>query len=361
MEENGLVISENQLDKVNEYNIRLIDGLNFSNIYNFIHKNPEYEMLKKNLADFLSGIWANKKNKQFHDSLNVFEKLGFLSQIKETAHDFGTVLETNIVKASVFVFSQVVPFMIQKIANKRESDKAIESIIGGLAYINQIPTSQVQSRVQSYYHNYNREFDQDKFKILFDKYAVGHLPIFPEIPLSLFDKRHTLYQTILSSADLKDPKVVERASQYGEFLGENNLVIDETIKNTERNLELISDKANFESITVGNLFNDLISDANYIRQSADYTASTDPFKKIRSRNKKIVVKGTVTATLAGLTYFTGPVGDMLITASIPVIDTLINNEMNVDTAIKIHDKFKTLKSDIHDLKEKKELGNNKNE
>ncbi len=343
-------LSKKQLERVNTYNLRLIDGLNLSGIYTALRKDPRYKELQRNLADFLSGIWAYKRNQKFHESLNLFEKMGFLSHAKESAHYFRVGLEKDLVKSIVFLFSDVVPYMIQKYTNKRKSDKVIKFFISALAYINQIPSTQVQARVQSLYRIWNRKFEEDKFKSIFDKYAVDHPPIFPEIPDTLFDKRHTLFLSILSVVDLKDAKVVERASEIGELLGESDIDIKEAIKNTEGNLEFFSDKACFERLTIGNLFNDIISDMSYIREAADYAGSTDVFKQIRERRKKIIVKGSLATTLAGLTFFTGKVWDAILVASMPIIEILVNKKLDVDVALEIHDRLKALQSNLQNIK-----------
>jgi len=348
------LLSEKQKNQVQSYNIKLIDGLNVSNLYNFLRKSPEYEILKKNFAAFLGSLWAQNRNKQFHESLNIFEKLGFLSKIKEKTHYQKVGIERDLVEIAVLAFTNLVPHIIQTYSRKKEANKVIEFVTAALAYVNQEATPLIQARVQFYYRIWNQEFTPDKFRSIFDKYVVDRFPDFPQIPDSLYKQRHTVFQTIISATDLKDPKVVQRASELGEFLGESSIDIEEAIKNTEENLELFSDKTTFERLTLGNLFKDIVSDVIYLKQASDYTGSYDPFKNVREQRKKIVVKGSVGLTLAGLTFFTGPVGDMIIAASAPVINNLINKELDVDTALEIHRRFKALREDLSKFKEEKD-------
>ncbi len=354
--EEKLISEVKQYEVVTNKYLHLIDGFSYTNLYNMIRYNEQYKFLQSKFADFIAEVWRRNRTAKFQESLNYFEKMGFLNKVKENNFYKNLGLEQDIIKITIIAFSDLLPWIIQSYTQKREAEKIIELIVSGLAYINQDFSQLLQGRIQYFHRNLGIRYNRDKLKKMFDKYVTDK-PVFPEIPDSVMNKRFNFYITILNVSDLNDAKVRERAGAFGEFLGENSVNIEATIKNNKSNLEFFSDKSFFDKVTLLELFSDLVDDVNSLKSASDYIGGLDPFKEMREKRKRIAKNITVGSLLGGATLLTGEVGDLLIASGIPIINTIVNKDLDVDKQIEIHERMKKLKKSLAEIKEKKEKEN----
>ena len=122
---------------------------------------------------------------------------------------------------------------------------------------------------------------------------------------------------------------------------------EQQIKFISDNQEYISDVANFTAFSIMDIFKDIPDNIETAKEASLYSLENDPFEKQRNSRKNKIIESVNIGTpivLGALTFYTGPLGDALLTASAPAISKLINPQIDVNKTIEIQQKIKQLKT-----------------
>lgn len=80
----------------------------------------------------------------------------------------------------------------------------------------------------------------------------------------------------------------------------------------------------------------------HARECGVYSFENDPFAIERQKNMEIIseAKKFTPLILGGLSFFTGEIGDFLLISATPIINRLINDEIDIDKAVEISKRLK---------------------
>jgi len=309
--------------------LQSLDHITATNIYSFLKRTDQYQNGKQHLADYLSGLYQRNANEKFHDSLSWFEKIGFLTATKQQKHMNRVKLKTKFVDAGVPIAIDLTLIAVQALVQHVEKKKLFESFVSMLAFVNQKDGTLLQARAACLARRIGWNFKFDEYRSIFEEYAGGQVG---QIPLrgQLADEPGKFATIVLSSCDQDDDMVRQRAGELCIFLGFSENDADEIMGDLRTNTELFSDVVGFTGFSAVEIFGDLFANLPRASEAGSFSLEHDPYQKIRQRRKNLIVKTVTTGTLASLTLFTGPVGDLLIAASLPAVNSMLTNQAKIE-------------------------------
>lgn len=333
-----LIPLNNQIS-VSNYYANTVDLLNITGLYNTVKNHDQYEELKNDLAKFLSNSYEIKKNKDFHNSLNIFQKNGYFYESIYEEHIKKMGVSKGLIELITRETIDIAPIIYDSYLKKRENDKLTKFIIGWLGYINRSNNTLISFRVKELFARFNKKFNFEKFEYEFYKYADDFAVDLPVLSnLSVYEKNR-IHDFIISISDLSNPDTSKRAKDFSNlFLNIHYDQADKRISDIHQNQEYLSDIVSFSGISIKDILGDLANNIEVSKQSAYYSIENDPFAIKREHNKEIISQSIKYGTpigLASLTFFTGPIGDALLTLSAPAINKLLNPEIDINKTIEI--------------------------
>lgn len=336
------LITEKEKDLVSSYFLNITDILNSTGLYNFLRESDLFQKGKRELADFLVGFVERNQNQRFHESLNLFEKFGFLSNQKWQDHQRRVGLLKGMASFSANTILDLGPLLFDYFYQQQSAKKKIEFLIGWLAYINQRNSVLIQKRVIQFCNALKTEFNAKRYRELFEEYSLQSTPVFPVLENADENAKFQIFQIILSVSDLEKSTVKKRANDLGNFLELSESEILNALSNTTDNQKFISDISKFSGFSINTILQDLAKNIEHAKQCGIYTFENDPYFEERKRNKEILLEvGKMTPMLfGGLSFFTGEIGDFLLISSLPIINKLLNSEINIDKTIEISKRLK---------------------
>lgn len=339
---NFSLVSQKVQNSVSTFYLNLSDILNSTGLYNFLKENDLYQKTKHELSNFLVSSVERSFNERFHNSLNIFEKIGFLSDTKWQAHQRKVGLTKGLTAFTTTTILDLAPALYDYIYQEKKFDNIIEFLIGWMAYINQQNSVIIQKRVSQFFRAHKREFPISRFQELFQRYSTLKSISFPDLSFDNQDVKYQLFHLILSSSDLQDLKILARAKECGNYLDIPTTQVDEILKNVFENQTIISDIIKFSGFSIPSLFEDLSQNIQHARECGVYSFENDPFAIERQKNMEIIseAKKFTPLILGGLSFFTGEIGDFLLISATPIINRLINDEIDIDKAVEISKRLK---------------------
>ncbi len=346
IEKYDLIPLDTRSSVVNYY-ANAVDVLNITGFYNISKENNEYQRIKNDLANLIANSYEKKANKDFHNSLNFFQKNGYFVNSIYNDH----VKKVGFTKGTIELFTRtsmdIAPLIYDSYLLKRKNNKIADFITGWLGYINRSNSMLISYRVKEQFIKLNKKFNSQRFEEEFYKFADDLASDFPVIKdISIYEKNR-LHDFIISLCDLSKPDVFDRAQNFCNiFLNIPYTNAKQRIYEINENQEYVSDLTSVTGICINDLFSDLINNINISKQYAYYSIENDSFASIRNERKQIIDKSIKEATpigLASLTFFTGPVGDALLTLAAPSINKFLNTEMDFNKNIEIRRRIENIK------------------
>jgi hypothetical protein len=240
------------------------------------------------------------------------------------------------------------PLIIDYFYKKNRVNNIKEFVIGWLAYINKKNSIKLQCRVQELYSKLGEKFNLEEYTKIFNKYSNSSISVFPYLKDNNMGEKYKLSNFILGVTDMSNDDVVERAKEFSnDYLKLAFVDTEQQIKFISDNQEYISDVANFTAFSIMDIFKDIPDNIETAKEASLYSLENDPFEKQRNSRKNKIIESVNIGTpivLGALTFYTGPLGDALLTASAPAISKLINPQIDVNKTIEIQQKIKQLKT-----------------
>lgn len=343
------LISQNTQNSVSNFYLNMADILNSTGLYNYLRENEFYQQAKHEFSDFLVTSMERSQNEKFHNSLNFFEKLGFVSNAKWQRHQQKIGLLKGLTSFTSLTALSLLPAVIDVVSRERKFANISEFLIGWLAYINKQNSIVIQKRVLQFLLACKYDLSADKYLRIFEKYVNSGQIRIPGLSFSNREFGYQLFHLILSASDLSDVNVAKRAEECGDYLGIGEVEMRDILQNVYHNQTLVSDLSVFSGLSIPCLFEDLSQNFAHARECGFYSIENDPFCQEREKNKKIIaqsVKLSVPLVFGGVSFFTGEIGDFLLFAAIPVINKLINEKVDIDKTIEIATRMKNFRQKL---------------
>lgn len=341
----GLTPSQKQF--VGNRIIHFSDVLNSTGLYTFLKQHDAFQNGREALAAVVVGLVENNMNERFHNGLSFFERIGFLSDGKLQDHGRKVAFAKGATDFAVRGAVDIIPMIVDHVHRTREFEKLAEFVIAWMAYVNRERSIALQNRVVRLYEGNEREYDHKRFGEIFEENLSNRPGSLPPVPSSLRDHPETLFVAMLAGCDLKNGAVLERARELGDYLGFKTGQIDEQIELILDGSAAVSDLTGFAGFSVDSLFQDLIANVDQARAAAVYSVENDPFQAVRQERKKRILQGSVGLAAAAMTLATGPVGDMVMVASAPIVLKLVSSEPSANQVVEVHKRLLDLKKQVH--------------
>ncbi len=346
------LMTPNQINQVfNNFN-NINELLCSSGIYSFVKQNGFFQQAKSELSNLLTSYYEKKDNEKFHKSLNFFEKLGFMNDDKIRKHQEKIGFNKSMIAFTTDIAFLIVPFLLEQYKRNSEVKKIKEFVIGWIAYINKENNPLILKKIEAFYSKIKENFMLSEYNNIFEKYANCNIGCFP----SLIDANnsYSFFNFILSCSDLSNQKVNDRIKEFGyHWLNLSESEVSTAISTINDSQEYLSDISTFTAVSMLELFNDLAQSINHSKQYSNYCIDNDIWALKRIHNRKLIeqsLKNAIPIALSGLSFYTNNIVDSLLIASTPIINNLLNNEINLEKAIEIQKRIKTIKGKFVDGK-----------
>lgn len=339
---------------VGNHIIRFSDVLNSTGLYTFLKEHDAYEKGKDALTDVVIGLLNAKLNERFHTGLNFFEKMGFLSDRKLQEHGKRIAFAKGAADFVTRSLIDITPMVIDHVHRTREFQKLSDFFIAWLAYVNREPSVALQNRVVRLYKDSEREYDHQRFVSLFEESTTKRPGLLPIVPFGMREHPETLYMMMLAGCDLNNEGVLGRAHELGEYLGFNAAQIEQQVGVVLDGSAATSDLTGFAGFSFDSLFQDLALNVDHARDAAVYLVENDPYQQIRQERKKRILQGSVGLAAAAMTLVSGPVGDIVIAASAPIVLNLVSTEPSPSQVVEVHRRLPDIKKQVQAAGKKQE-------
>ncbi len=341
MSNNYPLIPKGQQEVVTDNFIDFREVLNTTGLYYYLKNDTRYDQLKNHVATVLTGLLENKLNQEFHDSLNIIQKLGFFTNNRYQRHMATVGLKKEVLAGGIYGILTLLPAAVDYLTKRIQEKQMKEFVIGWLAYINKDNSSAVRFAADRFYRKMLKEdFNLKQYNRIYENcMSVDKKPIMHD---SFRMKPQALYSYIVSASDIESDDVRSRALEFGDYLNIQTESLEDTLALCKDSAEVISDLSTFTSISLSDLFSDIVKSAEHAKQYSEYCIDNDPNAKQREKNKKLVLKGGATITAAALTVFTGPVGDAVLVAGYGIVNSLINEELDFKQGAEIGKRLKSV-------------------
>lgn len=346
--EYNLIPYENQLMISNDFS-KISNLLNTTGLYKFLKENDLYQNSKKEFSSMVTGFIENGINKDFHQNLNFFEKIGFLSESKFTKHQQKVGFYKGLTSFTVESTLSLAPAIVDYFYKKEKFTNLKEFVIGGLSFINRENSILIQNKSEVFYRLLGEKFKYSEYENLFNKYINQNIRVFPYLNKSNESEKYKLFNFIISVSDLNNLSVKSRSEEFGEYLGLNTNEIIMALENVKESSDYISDIAKISSgITLTDIFRDISESFSHSKQYSLYSLENAPYSKKRIETREIInntIKNSLPIVLTSLgTFNTINNISSLIEISSPIVSNILNSEINIKKEIKIQKGFEVLLS-----------------
>ena len=116
---------------------------NTEEIFSHGHQGVRYPLGSKeayneavlNLASYSSNVAELSLNRRFHENLNLFEKMGLVSQGKQESHRRGVEIKKELIVAGVMAVGHALPYLQAEYQKRRENRKFRTNLVSWSAWI----------------------------------------------------------------------------------------------------------------------------------------------------------------------------------------------------------------------------------
>ncbi len=319
----------------------LATALNTTGIYNALRMDPAFQSAKEQFATFVSGFVEHQHNQAFHNSLNFFQKLGFVDQQKLTNHQ----RMVGVTKGVSAFLAQAGPDLAIWLLQRQQSKAAVATFVQWAGFVARTDELRIRAHARRAAGDVGLAWSEDDHRrYIEDGACTSSAGLRPERDPQL---AYVLFNAVLQAVDTSSPDVRSRAMELAMLCGLSPDDAEVRCDAAQQDAEFISDVTGTVGFAIPALMLDLVADAKKAAQSAEYVLENDVFHATREHRKKIVMNVGVPIALGALTVYTGGVGDALIAAGAPMVASLINDERAVAKSLEISKRLRKGVAGLH--------------
>jgi len=354
MDGNGITLTKDVQNTIQEYSGDTLTALTqMDNVSELFHSDA-YKKATNQLSVYLADSVKKKKSAEFHNSLNFFEKNGFIKKSKQEAYELSMNSAGKKTALAVSAASMAIPYLIDGINAKINKLNFENFFYGWIGYINSdselspLIIRNTQSILSA--GNIIKKYDQVSSAIKLSQSVNSALPHLNWKNLTSIDKAgkenlQSIAKLVISTADLEKEKVKNRSMEFlvdlfGISFNEAESKLSDVISAQEHLTKFLS----FSTFDYMSFFSDFISSVPEAVKIGTYDVEMDIYAKKRAENKeKVIAAGKELAKIAvktGISVATNgassllpdltPAKDIVLLSENLMSDTL-NPNMDSDT------------------------------
>lgn len=306
----GVVLSENMEYQIQKYSGDTLNAVTqFDHIGEMLHSDA-YGKASRNLAEVISGMVKEKKEKDFHNSLKFYEKLGFISSQKQHEYEKRINIAGQATAIAVNTAAAALPYIVDAIDTKMSKVNFEKFFMSWVGYINQNSeiTPIMVSNTQKILIACNSRLERRQIiaGIKTGQIVSAHLPHLNKKNLSAMnssgeENMNSFAKVVVSTADLQQPQVYDRALEFlEEVFFIPYLDAKSKLEDIKQAQEYLSDFLRFSSFDYITFFGSLINSGTEAAKIGKYNAGMDVYAQNRKKNKeKVVTVAKTVGKIAG--------------------------------------------------------------
>ena len=309
---------------------RLAAVMNATGLYTALRHDERFRSGREAGLKLVNGVLSHVGNAAVHDSLNLIEKIGFdpfgrVARKKTYAATAAGVAQFGLQAGlDLFLYSQ----------EQREKKQSLKEMAAWMGFAHGAePTLRMLAYGVRVASDMRLDEAGEDFARSFES-AVGQRVVrLPRPP-----ERRRLMAMLMDVAavvDTKDPTVNGRLKELSAYAGYDECDIDAAVSDFDEVNELSSNVAGFAGGVIESALQDMFTYAREAQAAAETTFSQDPFAAMRQKRREVVKAVGINSGMAALTFFTGPVGDVLLVAAAPVVNAAVGSPQDVQSMLKI--------------------------
>lgn len=309
---------------------RLAAVMNSTGLYTALRHDEHFKAARNAGMSFATQVLSGVANSRVHDSLNIVEKFGF--------DPFGRVARRKqYAAAAVGVANFSMQVGLDLFLYSQEQNAKRQSLLDLAAWMGFAHGAEPTLRMVAHVARVAAEMQLADIGGDFSRHfepAVGHRVVSLPRPS---DRRRlvAMLMDVAAVVDTKEPQTNERLKELTAYAGYAEGHVQDAVADFDEVNELSSDVAGVTGGVVGTALKDMFGHAHAATAAAEAAFQHDPFAETRRKRREVVQKVGVTAGLAALTYFTGPVGDFLLVAAAPVVNAAVGGPDDVQAMLRI--------------------------
>lgn len=317
-----------------------------------------FETLCDNFSHQVASLIANGierySTKEFHESLNFFGKLGFVSKERAEQFEEKVALRKGVATSMTYIILDVAPTVFGFIANQRNIHNFQKFYISWLAYINKENTRRIEQNVSKLFSPHKiKDYDSLFREFGAENVRIHNLPALNKsnyIKLNNYEveQMKIFAGNVLRACDLCNEDVRERAEEFLDVCCKLSAFdIDRLIAGTKSQIDFLSDFIVFNAITAKDILGSFFNSVKKGEAYAIYNIDNDPYRKIRQKRAMLVGEGiklvgdVVREKIPEFTPY-AVFADMSAEMLMKCVDT-----PSMETAIKIEETKDKLKGEIN--------------
>lgn len=250
------------------------------------------------VASLIANGIEERSAQEFHDSLNFFGKLGFVSKERVEQFEKKVALKKGLATSATYIVLDIAPSVFGYAVNRKNMHNFQKFYISWLAYINRENTIPIERNVR-------KLFESDKLKdynSLFSEFASDNVRIH-DLP-SLNKSNHIKLNNyeveqmkifagnVLRVCDLHDEGVRERAEEFLDVVCKLSAVdVDRLIVGTKSQEDFLSNFIVCNAITARDICGLIFNSVKKSEAYAIYNIDNDPYRKIRQKRVALIGEG----------------------------------------------------------------------
>ena len=268
-----------------------------------------YKTASNQLASYLSGAVMQKKAAEYHESLKWYEKLGFISQSKQQAYEMSMNRAGKTTALAVNFAATALPYITDAIESGMNKVNFQKFFMTWMGYINQGMeiTPLMINNTQSILIAGGAHLNSEAVRAgILAGQAVSHLPHLSRKNMTAFsnsglENMHSVAKMIVSTADLEQTKVRDRALEFMEDVFYiPYLEAEAKLEDVMYAQEHLSEFLNFSSFDYLTFFKEFIASSQEAVNIGTYDVGMDIYAQKRKANKeKVIQVGKSVAEVAG--------------------------------------------------------------
>ncbi|MDD3051475.1 MAG: hypothetical protein PHR06_10060 [Candidatus Cloacimonetes bacterium] len=331
-------------EKSTGYLLNTIDTINTTNIYRELLESGKYNDFKNNFADLITTMVLRREEDKFHNSLNIFQKAGFISDRKLQEHHARLGLVGGIANFSLTALPDLTILLFNEWKMSCKINEMLNFLVASLGYINRETNSIILSRIDQMYKLLGRKYKHTAIVTQFADYADSDLSKIPQFKKNNFSTAYRFYYYVLAVSDLQEKGCRQRAAEIGDLLGFSAADIDYIENNVMTNQQVISDISQFSSINIKEILGIINKNFEHTDQYIKFTIENDPHKKRQQETMSMVKKILAAGTLTTVAYFGKKHPESIVAFAKPYLEILINPENNLQKTIDIKKYLKNIRN-----------------
>jgi hypothetical protein len=308
--------------------------LNTTGLYTALRHDERFQAARHAGVELLTAGMAGFANARVHESLNVIEKIGFdpLGRVARRKQ-YAAVA----VGVGQFGLQVGIDIALRK-AQERSVRQGVRDLASWMGFVHgESATLRMQASLAAALTTTGVP-DPD----ILGYYERGVGCSLPALPRPS-DRRqlHSMLLDVAAVTDTKVPQKAARLQQLASLAGVTDKDVEVAVEDFDETNEFSSDVAGLSGDVIKDHLGDIFTALSGARQAAVGAYENDPYAAMRTKRRELVTKLGVPVAMAGLTYFTGGVGDFLLVAAAPVVNSAIGNKDSVETMLRISKALRT--------------------